>query len=458
MRSRSGKKEKRSFLILMIACALILTAVPVMAKTHSTKYNGKNYKRVYDYTYYTTYVHPELAGKKDSTVLKYFVRNGIPAGEQAIESFSVKSYRHANHDLREEYGRNYEDYINHYISRGYKEDRVTTGCDDRIMDPVTSYNGQSYDKIYDFYYYVSHYAYVRKKYSDDDIGAIKYFVKKGIKKKHQANEAFNVEWYYNSNANMRYMCGQTWSRYYLYYQRKAYKKGPIRRCTSIKKPITYYKRGGKKIDLSAIYDFEYFTKHNKSAYKYWQKQDDAGAVKYFVKTGLLAGMRGNAKKSSKSAAYRKIKKKIFPYMKNSEYAVADVLKSKTKYLILVNQDAHMVYIFTGKQYNWKKLMEFPCCVGAPGTPTDVGQFEIFGKGTFFPTGNNKCWYYTMIHGNQWFHSVIYDGSDSPVNIVDNTMGASVSHGCIRLSLSNAKWIYDHIPLKTKVKIYNRPWN
>lgn len=448
---------RRLAVIAVFAVLLVLTSVPVLAAKHSTKYNGVNYKRVYDYTYYTTNVHPELAGQKDKTVLKYFIKNGIPAGEQAIATFSVKSYRNANRDLRAEYGMDYSEYIMDYIKGGYRENRVKLGYDDKIADPVTTYDGKSYDRVYDFDYYINKYPAVRKKYALDDYGAIKYFVKKGMKKKHQACEDFNVMWYYNSYPELRYICEQTWYRYYNFYQRKGYKKGPVKPCPEIEEPITYYKYGNKVIDMSKIYDFKYFTTHNASANKFWRKQNDAGAAKYFAKTGLLAGMRGNAKYSSMSKAYRKVKKKVFPLLKNNVYAVADTLKSKTEYLILVNQDKHTVYIFKGKQYAWKKIMSFPCCVGAHDTPTDVGQFEIFGKGKWFPTNGNRCWYFSMIHGDQWFHSVIYDDSDSPVNIVDNTMGASVSHGCIRLSLSNAKWIYDNIPLKTKVKIYNRPW-
>lgn len=33
------------------------------------------------------------------------------------------------------------------------------------------------------------------------------------------------------------------------------------------------------------------------------------------------------------------------------------------------------------------------------------------------------------------------------------MDAAVSHGCVRLDLDNAKWIYDSIPKNTKVIIY-----
>ena len=83
--------------------------------------------------------------------------------------------------------------------------------------------------------------------------------------------------------------------------------------------------------------------------------------------------------------------------------------------------------------------------------------QYFAVEKYFLTGsrkNRRCWYWTRIHLNYLFHSVIYDNSSSPRHIVDGTMGRSVSHGCIRLAVSNAKWIYDKMPRGTKIVIYN----
>jgi hypothetical protein len=212
MKKRTDVLHKSIFLVFAIVLTVFASALTVMAEKHETVYNGTDYARVYDYDYYTTYVHSDLAGKSDKTVLKYFVKKGIPAGEQAIASFSVKSYRNANQDLRKQYGMKYSRYVSHYLSTGYSQGRTTTGYDDKIKDPVTIYNGQDYSRVYDFDYYCKKYAHVRNKYALDDIGALEHFVTYGIKKRHQANEDFNVTWYYNATPNMRYMCGQDWSR------------------------------------------------------------------------------------------------------------------------------------------------------------------------------------------------------------------------------------------------------
>ena len=37
--------------------------------------------------------------------------------------------------------------------------------------------------------------------------------------------------------------------------------------------------------------------------------------------------------------------------------------------------------------------------------------------------------------------------------MDGTLGDHRSHGCVRLDINNAKWIYYNIPAKTKVWVF-----
>lgn len=38
-------------------------------------------------------------------------------------------------------------------------------------------------------------------------------------------------------------------------------------------------------------------------------------------------------------------------------------------------------------------------------------------------------------------------------VKDGRLGMRLSHGCVRLAIENAKWIYDNIPSGTTVIIY-----
>lgn len=123
--------------------------------------------------------------------------------------------------------------------------------------------------------------------------------------------------------------------------------------------------------------------------------------------------------------------------------------SKTDYYIYVDSSTHLVSIFKGSNKNWKIEKQFLSTLGASGTPTIKGKYEVGSKGLSF--GQEKgytCKYWTQIKGNYLFHSVLYDVKGN--YIIDGRLGIDASHGCIRLEVDNAKWIYDNIPKGTTV--------
>ena len=65
-------------------------------------------------------------------------------------------------------------------------------------------------------------------------------------------------------------------------------------------------------------------------------------------------------------------------------------------------------------------------------------------------------YCTQITGNYLFHSSPYNSpnkNDLSYRLY-NQLGTVCSHGCVRLTVADAKWIYDNCPLGTTVSIYN----
>lgn len=318
----------------------------------------------------------------------------------------------------------------------------------------TVYNGQDYSRVYDYDYYTTKIHPELRGQSDTAV--LQYFVNTGIPNRDRGNKAFYVKWYYNYYPSLRYKYGRNWRKYYLYYQKKGYRKGPVRRCTKLNKPINYYIKDGKKISLRKIYNFEYYTKHNANAYVYWRTRDDAGAVKFFVKTGMHTGGRGNARYSPVSKKYRKYVKKIFPDYKDYEYYRAQDYTGTNGWLILINQGKHLVSVFTGSQNNWHLEKQFYVSIGSPSTPTVTGTYYTSERGLYFVSGSARCWYYTRWYRGYMFHSVLYRES-APYSIMDGRLGCNISHGCVRMERDAAKWIYDNVPLGTKVVSYNRPF-
>ena len=133
------------------------------------------------------------------------------------------------------------------------------------------------------------------------------------------------------------------------------------------------------------------------------------------------------------------------------YNKAQNYTSKTSYLILVNSKTHKVGVFRGSYGNWRLDKYWDCTTGASSSPTVKGSYQVTGRGKSFGSGYT-CWYYTQFYGNYLFHSVLYQPG-SMTRIQDGRLGISASHGCVRLSLSNAKWIYNNVPNGTRVISY-----
>ena len=128
--------------------------------------------------------------------------------------------------------------------------------------------------------------------------------------------------------------------------------------------------------------------------------------------------------------------------------------SSTNYLILVDRSIHKVGIYKGKEGNWINIKRYSCGDGKSSTPTIEGTFTVGIKLWYFDSGSARCWYATQFSGNYLFHSVLYYQNSYPADVMDGTLGAGVSHGCVRLEVSNARWIYDNIPRGTKVVVYH----
>lgn len=124
--------------------------------------------------------------------------------------------------------------------------------------------------------------------------------------------------------------------------------------------------------------------------------------------------------------------------------------SSTNNYILVNLSQQRVYIFYGTDHNWKLINTFSCGSGTAATPTVMGHFCVGVKGLYFKSGTSVyCKYFSQISGNYLFHSILYDKNG---NVLDGNLGAVESHGCIRLALENAKYIYDNIPIGSEIWI------
>lgn len=175
---------------------------------------------------------------------------------------------------------------------------------------------------------------------------------------------------------------------------------------------------------------------------------------YQVKLVKKSNKKANKKYSSK--AYRKnmLYKGSSRFEMGNQMAMAQKAQgqtSNTKWLILVDTHKNRVEILKGEKGAWQVHKYYKCTTGAPGSGTVRGKFTIQDRGYVFGSGFS-CWYWTQFYGNYLFHSILYNpGSMSSVQ--DGRLGINASHGCVRLSLGDAKWINKNIPRGTKVWSY-----
>lgn len=138
---------------------------------------------------------------------------------------------------------------------------------------------------------------------------------------------------------------------------------------------------------------------------------------------------------------------------DAEYAQLQSAQYPYKLEVVRNQCTVLVY---GLDMSGDYSILHHAFVCGPGRTTPIGTFRTPFKAAWHPL--QGCWgqYCTQITGNYLFHSSPYNSpnkNDLSYRLY-NQLGTVCSHGCVRLTVADAKWIYDNCPLGTTVSIYN----
>ena len=179
----------------------------------------------------------------------------------------------------------------------------------------------------------------------------------------------------------------------------------------------------------------------------------ANAVISFQKSHKLA-QDGIAGEKTQRALYDSSAKKY----------VKPVQKTQVKgkpYLLKVSTAKQRVYAYAWNEADkgYTSLVRtMVCSTGLADTPTPKGTFTSTTtpvvRWGYFPKYDVWAQYLYRIKGPYLFHSVLYDEADeSTVKWGSvNKLGSPASHGCIRLSVEDARWIYNNCPAGTTVTI------
>ena len=127
-------------------------------------------------------------------------------------------------------------------------------------------------------------------------------------------------------------------------------------------------------------------------------------------------------------------------------------------VVVIRRESKSLYLYRGQRF-WRK---FGVATGQPSYPTPVGNFEIV-------TMQRNPWWYpppdsewakdqkpvppgpTNPLGTRWM------GLSAPLVGIHGTpnawsIGYSASHGCIRMLIPDAEWLFDHVEVGTPVFI------
>lgn len=119
--------------------------------------------------------------------------------------------------------------------------------------------------------------------------------------------------------------------------------------------------------------------------------------------------------------------------------------------VKVDIAAQRVFVYDAEN---RVVQDYVCSTGAVGADTPVGTYTVQERGeSFFSKQYQEgAYYWTRFKGSYLFHSVPFDKNQKMEEQEAQKLGTKASHGCVRLSIENAKWIYEHLPRGTKVVI------
>jgi lipoprotein-anchoring transpeptidase ErfK/SrfK len=155
---------------------------------------------------------------------------------------------------------------------------------------------------------------------------------------------------------------------------------------------------------------------------------------------------------------------VFKGRRSYMYSRIKGLSSK-QYLICVDRTNNVVCVYKGGKNRWYPYKYWSCVTGRTKAgnyhPTPVGTYKVRSKKTTFSgwgipeKKKNKysVWYCTRFTGSVFFHSQLYKYKSKSKFIPGGAaMGRNASHGCVRLRINNAKWIYKNCAKGTTVVV------
>jgi len=126
-----------------------------------------------------------------------------------------------------------------------------------------------------------------------------------------------------------------------------------------------------------------------------------------------------------------------------------VKSEKLNYFIWVDLSRLSIYLMKKENNEYVLIKTIDCSAGTEYTPTLRGYFKSKAKVYKFYNARYRAgaMYGLVYSGNYMIHSVT---TNQEGKIIDNSIIRRISHGCIRISMNDAKYIYNNVPVGSVV--------
>ena len=132
-------------------------------------------------------------------------------------------------------------------------------------------------------------------------------------------------------------------------------------------------------------------------------------------------------------------------------AQVSLAQAKSPLSVSVSIAAQRVTVYDSES---RIVKQFICSTGEKGSDTPTGTFRVAERGKSFYSDRvgEGGYFWTQFKGDYLFHSVPFDKNYQLEPTEAAKLGKPASHGCVRLAINDAKWIYDNIPRGTRVTV------
>ncbi|MGI6152723.1 MAG: L,D-transpeptidase [Christensenellaceae bacterium] len=140
---------------------------------------------------------------------------------------------------------------------------------------------------------------------------------------------------------------------------------------------------------------------------------------------------------------------------NGDYEEILQRPDPSQYKLVVDYHNQCVFAYSQDEKGEYTVLEraMICTTGGNGEWTPEGTYSMgddYHRFGFFVNFNCYAQYWTQMSGSFYFHSILYSARDASTYTMSsyNNLGKPGSHGCIRLLVPDARWIYENCAPET----------